>query len=92
MKTENSDSGAGNRKKRAAAEEKLKQQQQKEAIAKIPVEEFFKQHPNWAGKFATYDETGFPLTTTDGKPISKGEVKRATTAWNKFKKERETKK
>lgn len=82
------DFGARNKKKRAAEQEKLRQQQQKAALAQIPVNEFFKQHPNWTGKFATYDESGFPLTTTDGKAISKGEAKRATTAWNKFKKEK----
>uniref|UniRef100_A0A7S4IE33 tRNA synthetases class I catalytic domain-containing protein n=1 Tax=Vannella robusta TaxID=1487602 RepID=A0A7S4IE33_9EUKA len=83
------------RKKEAAIAEKKKQEKerkkaeaekQRRELAAIKPEEFFKKHPTWAGKFATYDDEGNPLTTTDGKPLSKGLVKKTKNALAKHKK------
>lgn len=77
---------ASEMKKREKAREKAEAERLKKEISLIAPEDFFKKHPKWNDQFATYDETGFPLTTTDGKPLSKGLVKRATKALQLHKK------
>lgn len=70
---------AENQKKKEEAERK------KRELASLDPSEFFMKHPTWSGKFATYNEEGFPLTTADGKPLSKGLVKKTTAALAKHK-------
>jgi len=67
-------------KKLEAKKKREEAERQKKEAAAIPPEEFFKKHPTWANQFATYNDSGFPLTTVDGKPLSKGLLKRATNA------------
>jgi len=43
----------------------------------IPPSQFFKSGV-WVGKYATYKDSGFPLTTVDGKPLSKKQTKKLT--------------
>lgn len=55
----------------AKREEAARKAAEKEAKARIPPEEMFKLGEH-AGKFATYDAAGFPLTAADGQALSKG--------------------
>ena len=55
----------------AKREEAARKAAEKEAKARTPPDEMFKTGEH-AGKFATYDALGFPLTGADGQPLSKG--------------------
>ena len=79
------DAEAAKKKKEENARKKEEAERLKREIAAIEPNEFFKKHPTWEGKFATYDDEGFPLTTVDGKPLSKGLLKKATAALTKHK-------
>ena len=56
---------------RAAREEATRKAAEKEARARVPPAEMF-QLGDYAGQFASFDGTGFPLTGADGQPLSKG--------------------
>jgi len=56
---------------RLKREEAARKAAEKEAKSRVSPEEMFKLGEH-AGKFSAYDDTGFPLTTSDGQPLSKG--------------------
>ena len=76
----------GKRKKLEKERQKQEAARKKAELAAIPPSEFFKVHPTWAGKFGSYDDDGMPLTTIDGKELSKGMVKKTGQAMDKHKK------
>ncbi len=60
---------------RAAREEAARKAAEKEAKARVSPEQMFTLGEH-AGQFATFDDTGFPLTTPDGQPLTKGAQKK----------------
>ncbi len=64
---------------RAAREEAARKAAEKEAKARVAPPELFKQGEH-AGQFSTFDDSGFPLTTPDGQPLSKALQKKLAKA------------
>ena len=56
---------------RLQREEAARKAAEKEAKARVLPSEMFKLAEH-AGQFASFDDTGFPLTGADGEPLSKG--------------------